>query len=374
MGANSTPKEEPRSAASLAAVTKHSGRSGSKVRGDSGFVKLPARRSSKAVKAALPRSFARVTELTNRLGFESYNIDNLIDNDRRFNMAVDPEFPIAIKLVSFFPVEPSFRISWHEQLEIFVAVEGEIVFRMGDQTFGVSPGDAVIVDTVKLHGLDHFRGRNRKGILIYFDADFVYNIGSPVSDYTFLTPFYCQIPGVEPVLRSTDRLATGFHRALGNLLESYAEIALQPDSRIGCKVYLLEMLYHFVQRFGRSEVMRSHYLRQRETSQKLGELFDFVKQNYSQRIAVARAASIVGMSESCFMRFFKQATGETFVSWLNSIRLSNGYRFVAETDRPIGEVALAVGFPDQSYFDKKFRQHFRKSPLELRREMRRRNV
>jgi transcriptional regulator GlxA family with amidase domain len=106
--------------------------------------------------------------------------------------------------------------------------------------------------------------------------------------------------------------------------------------------------------------------RHKRVSLQFGHLHDYLWENYSEPITVSRAASIVGMSKFRFMRFFKKATGMTFVSYLTDLRLSNAHRLLVETERPIAEVAADVGFADQSYFDRRFRQHYHQTPRQVR--------
>jgi hypothetical protein len=41
-------------------------------------------------------------------------------------------------------------------------------------------------------------------------------------------------------------------------------------------------------------------------------------------------------------------------------------RLLRETDRSIAEIATAVGFADQSYFDRRFRRRFGRTPRQFR--------
>jgi AraC family transcriptional regulator len=48
------------------------------------------------------------------------------------------------------------------------------------------------------------------------------------------------------------------------------------------------------------------------------------------------------------------------------VRITNALRQLRETDLTIAEIAAKCGFSDQSYFDRRFRQAFGKSPREWR--------
>lgn len=71
------------------------------------------------------------------------------------------------------------------------------------------------------------------------------------------------------------------------------------------------------------------------------------------------------MNEFRFMKFFKKATRMTFVTYLTHLGLSCAHRLLEETHRSIVDIAATVGFTDQSYFDRRFRQLYGRTPREV---------
>ena len=57
----------------------------------------------------------------------------------------------------------------------------------------------------------------------------------------------------------------------------------------------------------------------------------------------------------------------TFVDYLTHVRLSRALRLLRESSATIAEVALTTGFADQSYFDRRFKSAFGKTPNQVRR-------
>jgi len=85
---------------------------------------------------------------------------------------------------------------------------------------------------------------------------------------------------------------------------------------------------------------------------------------------VAKAAEALHLSESHFMRLFKQVTGQSFISYLNHFRVGKAEHLLATTDLPVSEVSQAVGFCDQSYFGLVFRDLVQLTPLQYKRQCR----
>jgi len=305
-------------------------------------------------------------DLTRALPFEPFVIDHLVDARGRYRLDLDPQFPFAIKLHQFTPVGDHYPLNWHERLEIFVPLAGEGTFRMGDRDIAFRVGDVLVVDNLKLHGLRSFRGASTRAMTITFNSDFVYNIASPLCDFAYLVPFHCQSDEVQPLVRRHEALSGPVHQALRRLVRCYFDDAGGVYARLGCKAYLLELLFHLSRHFAGAEVAHSEYLRQQERARRLGRLFDHLQTHYASPLSIGQAARMVGMSESRFMKFFKQSTGTTFVSYVTHVRLAHACELLRGTDLAVGEIASRVGVADHTYFDRKFRQHFRTSPRAMR--------
>jgi AraC-like DNA-binding protein len=290
----------------------------------------------------------------------------LVDRSRRYQLQLDPEFPFTVQLLSYDDVSGATSLHWHERLEIFVPTTGTGEFRMGTDLIPFSAGDLLVVDNLRVHGLTRFTGEKRTAVVITFLADLVYRFGSPSCDFLYLTPFYCQSTGTSPLIPATHRLAPTLHTALEKLLQCYFMSADGLQFQVGCKTHLLELLYTLTQHFGWPDVTRSVYLRQKTQARRLGDVYDYVKANYSSRIPVSTVAAMASMSESRFMRYFKEVTGMTFVQYVTHVRLLNGCHLLRESDLSVAAIADRVGFSDQSYFDKRFREHFSRTPSEFR--------
>lgn len=305
-------------------------------------------------------------DFTGGLPFEPFVIDHLVDARGRYRLDLDPQFPFALKLYEFASGGDHYPLNWHERLEIFVPLVGDGEFRMGDRDVAFHAGDVLVVDNLKLHGLRSLRGSDRRAMTITFSSEFVYNIASPLCDFAYLVPFHCLGEQVEPVLRRDGPLAKPVRTALRRLVRCYFDEAGGVYARLGCKAYLLEVLFHLSRHFAGAEVAHSEYLRQQERARRLGRLFNHLQEHFASPLTIGQAARMVGMSESRFMRLFKRSTGTTLISYVAQLRLTHACELLRDTDLPISEIAARVGLPDHTYFDRKFRQHFRTSPRAMR--------
>jgi AraC-like DNA-binding protein len=307
--------------------------------------------------------------------FEAFSIDNLVDQRRHYRLILDPRFPFAIKLYSYPASAFSnlTRYNWHERLEINVPLTGSGRFRMGGRILDFSGGDIIVVDNLKLHGSVDYRGQVRQAAVITFMPDLICSPRSYPCDSVYLRPFFCRASDLDPVLRTHHPLWKQVDAALAKVAECYGA-GQQPIHQAGCKTYLLEALYGLTQHFGLAESEGGELTVRMHQSLQFGRLHEHLWENCSQPITVSAAASIVGMTKYRFMKFFKKATGTTFVNYLTHLRLSNARRLLIETDRSIADIATSAGFADQCYFDRRFKRHYGNTPQDARREARLSNI
>lgn len=315
------------------------------------------------------RGFARLLSLCERLRFVPHDIGRQLDQRGHYDLQLDKEFPFHISLFQCSSKHHTPTWNWHERLEVILPLDGAARIAMGAQTVELAPGDLLVVDNLKLHRMEDFPGFKTRLVVLSFMAEFVYAPGSPSCDYAFLLPFYAKREGHPHVLRHTEELAGPVYLATTELMERYFYCQEQLHYESGCKASFLQVLYQLTRRFQRAEVMRSEFVRHRQQADRLARLFEYVRQNYAERITVRQATQIVHMSQAQFTKVFKKVAGTTFVAHLTRVRITNALRLLREPDLTVAEIAAKTGFSDQSYFDRRFRQTFGKSPREWRRRL-----
>ncbi len=81
--------------------------------------------------------------------------------------------------------------------------------------------------------------------------------------------------------------------------------------------------------------------------------------------SVAKAAKQLGTNKRSLQRLILQHTSQTPVFWLQLARIRHAGRAVQE-DMPLAEIALVLGFSDQSHMNREFQRWLGDSPLALR--------
>lgn len=83
-----------------------------------------------------------------------------------------------------------------------------------------------------------------------------------------------------------------------------------------------------------------------------------------------KVASDFNLSESTISKIIKQCTGKTFQEHLLNKRFQYAQSLLKETDIPIEDISISVGYENFSFFYRKFKQFFNLTPRAYRQQFR----
>jgi AraC family transcriptional regulator len=87
----------------------------------------------------------------------------------------------------------------------------------------------------------------------------------------------------------------------------------------------------------------------------LDRALEFIDENLGNNLSLAEVSAIVEMSPYHFCRLFKRSTGLSPIQYVKRERIQTARRLLAEHRLSLVEVALQLGFSDQSHFTRTFR-------------------
>ena len=92
----------------------------------------------------------------------------------------------------------------------------------------------------------------------------------------------------------------------------------------------------------------------------------YISEHFNTQMTLDEVANHVHLHPSYFSTLFKHSTGSSFKEYLNMVRIEESKRLLSNTDFPIIDIAVAVGFDDQSYFSKVFKKYTGMTPKQFR--------
>ncbi len=106
-----------------------------------------------------------------------------------------------------------------------------------------------------------------------------------------------------------------------------------------------------------------------QDNDRMNTIFDYVRKNFQQSIALEEVADLAHMTVPSFCRFFKKKSGKNFTRFVNEYRLVHASKLLSEETTSISEVCLESGFNNFSHFNKAFKTFTGKSPSSYRSEV-----
>jgi len=82
----------------------------------------------------------------------------------------------------------------------------------------------------------------------------------------------------------------------------------------------------------------------------------FMADNYSEHLELSQVAEYVQLSPSYFSSLFHQTVGVSFREHLCRIRVEESKRLLLNKQYSLADIAISMGFPDQSYYCKVFKR------------------
>ncbi len=95
----------------------------------------------------------------------------------------------------------------------------------------------------------------------------------------------------------------------------------------------------------------------------------FIDENLHRDISLAEVAEAAYLSPNYMSQLLKKQTGLAFVDWLTGRRMDRARELLAHTADRVGTVAHRVGYGDEAYFTRRFKQRFGVAPTAYRRSM-----
>jgi AraC-like DNA-binding protein len=277
----------------------------------------------------------------------------------------DPSFPIDVRFLSIGHGH-NVRRNRHGYFEVLYLCAGVASLEIQDRSLPLQEGDLAIVGSTLYHRFECRTAPPLTVAVLFFEPDLIRADGGP-ENAEYLTPFLLQdsqFPHVVPGKKGIPNQVFDLMQRIRSELP-----ATTPRARLSVKTYLKMILILLVNQYSSYAGTVETFQRQQRALERLRPLFDHLEKHYGEPIQVQGAARICGMSESHFMNFFRRATGQSFMAYLNHCRIERAQALLVTTERSMSEISQETGFCDQSYFGTVFRRLVGMTPAAYRRKL-----
>ena len=254
---------------------------------------------------------------------------------------------------------------WHEEIQIALVTEGEVVFRAEEQEIRLCAGQGFFVNS----GVHHEAHPTQRGDGVYICVNFLPNVIFGQADSVVRRDY------VDPVLycdslRSFPLLEQPWHQEICGLLRELAKV--EDAAEYGYEIrmtILLRQIWHLIVVNNRENIEQKSNVSFSDR-QRMRALKTYIHKHYMEQIALADIAAAGHISRGECCRVFKRVEKRSPVQYLTRFRLEQSLKLLGSTELSVQEIARQVGFGTGSYFTEKFREEMQCTPTEYRRKNR----
>ena len=252
---------------------------------------------------------------------------------------------------------------WHEEMEIILAVEGDVRVLCGETEFLLHAGEAVFANSNVLHKLK----RGQSGVpcrinSLLFKPELVSSFPQSIIQQRYIAPLIKCAPLSEVLLRPDipwQKEAIQHFRSAFSAFNSdrYGHEVLVT---VELMQMLLVMLENMQDRVCETDLV------QNKDSVRIKQMLGYIHDHYAEPLTVSQIAAASAISESECYRCFRKVLDSSPIDYLLQYRIRAAAGLLSGTDMSISNICFATGFNSPSYFAKVFRQELLLSPRRYR--------
>lgn len=217
---------------------------------------------------------------------------------------------------------------WHKCLELLYMVDGRIMLKTHNGNYTLENDDIAFVNQDVVHGTYAFSDTENINYLVVLLS---------------LDPLRKYIDNIENLWFDIDKNKMARNKIKANLAliaryfllkEKYYEVAVNS---------LLYDIYHILLADCLVEKDKLPY-ESNNNFHYAKNAIEYIGTHYTDDISLSEVSSYVGLSPSYFSRYFKNITKNTFVQYLNGVRLENALRDITQNRTSVTNAALNNGF------------------------------
>lgn len=107
----------------------------------------------------------------------------------------------------------------------------------------------------------------------------------------------------------------------------------------------------------------------KEYSETVERIMTYIQKNAKINLSVSKISKSLFISESKIRKIFKEETGVTVGRYVDDLIFLKAKRLLGQKEYSIRDISLKLGFCDQFYFSRRFKEKYGKTPSEYRKEL-----
>ncbi len=95
------------------------------------------------------------------------------------------------------------------------------------------------------------------------------------------------------------------------------------------------------------------------------KILKYIDEHINDPISLKSVSSFIGLSPEYTSALFRSEMGKTLTDYINCQKLLFAKKLILESEMPLCDIALYLGFENYNYFSRLFKKHFKVSPKNI---------
>ena len=280
---------------------------------------------------------------------------------------------ISIEKMYSFPFEVSFseirklskgyvKLHWHDELQISIVTKGSVEFIVGEKSYILKNGQAIFINTQRIHMAKSVGDEDCIYHSINFDAKLLKMFPGSIIEQK----------DIEPVLTAENLNSIEFYGNsqwekdilghIGDIIN--ADVIKQKGYELKIYISLLNFWLLLVE--NENDIFSKKTEPKPINEQRVKDVLSFIHRNYGQKITLQDIADSVFVSKGECCRFFKKSVKMSPYDYLINYRINESMKLLKGSNSSILDIAERVGFNNVSHYIQIFRKKTGLTPHEYR--------
>lgn len=246
---------------------------------------------------------------------------------------------------------------FHSTFEVFYLISGKREFFIKDRTIVINEGDVIIISPNILHRTTNTEMPKHERLIVNIHENYIASVNASYKD--ILQPMF---ENEYLIVKCSlfDKLAI---EALGQSIRQEMQ-----EKKMGFEMYAQTLVLQMLMICCRHVIKNSIETMESPSSmhERISEVVRYINNYYMQELSLHLLAEKFYVSPYYLSRFFKEATGFTFVEYLNSVRVKEAKKLLERTSMKVSLIGKKVGFGSVTHFGRVFKSVTRHAPLYYR--------
>lgn len=267
-------------------------------------------------------------------------------------------YPCSIPLD--FPCVP---LHWHDEMEIIYIKKGTGVITVDFKHYEIHAGTIALIIPGQLHSIEQYESESMEYENIIFHPNILLSKQADTCSSDFFQPLLAGKISV-PLLYTPDMPC---YPKIAACID--ANDAVSDTTPKAYQLFIKSQLFMFFYLIFDQCCLAKPPKKDCKSLEKMKLILKYIENHYMDKITIQDIAAETGLSQSHFMKYFKNTMGTSFIEYLNEYRLTMAGRLLASSESSILDIASEVGFENLSYFNRAFKKRYAQTPSAYRKKM-----